>query len=112
MGLLKQALALTDQADLIILANIETIQDQKQPATSSAVAALIGGAPVGEIHKRMIRLKTLQALELDGIHPGSLALTELGVELLREEMPGWSPSGRETRRREAAMRRALNGLAH
>lgn len=97
MGLLTTVAARTDKADLLILANVETIRDQSQHATPSAVAALIGGAPELEIGRRMLNLHSLGCLERG---PGAWQLSELGAELLRQELLGWSPSNREDRRRE------------
>lgn len=99
MGLLRDAVAATDQADLILLSNVETICDQEQPATASAVASLIGGAPAGDVHKRMLRLVALHTLEINRSDNRAMQLTELGAELLRAELEGWSPSKREDRRR-------------
>lgn len=106
MGMIDHASANTDQADLVILNNVETIKDQMQPATASAVASLIGGAPVNEVYRRLVRLKALQILELDGTYAASFQLTELGVELMRREFHGWSPSEREDRRRAEKLARA------
>lgn len=103
MGLLNRAVAHTDAADLIILANVETIRDQEQPATPSAVAALIGGAPVDEIAKRMLLLAKLGCLELQATPPKTYSVSEMGAELLRVELEGWSPSTRENRRRESQL---------
>jgi hypothetical protein len=97
MGLLNVAAASTDKADLLILANVETIRDQQQPSSATAVAALIGGAPALEVYKRMERLRALGCLERSA---GGYQLPELGAELLRQELVGWSPSTREDRRRE------------
>jgi hypothetical protein len=103
MGLVDKAAATTDNADLIILANVETIRDQAQPATPSAVASLIGGAPVDEIAKRMLLLAKLGVLEMEEGPPKTYQLSEMGAELLRRELVGWSPSNREERRREASL---------
>jgi hypothetical protein len=100
MGLLANAAARTDQADLLLLANVETIRDQQQPATPSAVAALIGGAPVLDVYKRLERLMAYGCLERI---PTGYQLSEMGAELLRQELVGWSPSSREDRRREAEL---------
>lgn len=106
MSLLSNASDKTDQADLAILAIVETIRDQEQPATSSAVAALIGGAPQGDVSRRMKFLWSLGVL--DAIYSDSsnlnYQLTELGVEVMRIGMIGWSPSPREDRRRENELR--------
>jgi len=102
MGLLDHATSHTDNADLIILAHVETIRDQLQPATPSAVASLIGGAPVRDIRQR---LANLHHLDLIAIAPEAYSwqLTLLGAELLRRELIGWSPSIREERRRDAEL---------
>jgi hypothetical protein len=65
MGLLDVAIAHSDQADLVILNHVETLRDQIQPATPSAVASLIGGAPPVEIARRLDRLSYYGALELN-----------------------------------------------
>jgi hypothetical protein len=100
MGLLSVAAASTDKADLLLLANVETIRDQQQPSSASAVASLIGGAPVLDVYKRLERLRALGCLERS---QGGYQLPELGAELLRQELIGWSPSTREDRRREAEL---------
>lgn len=105
MGLLDHASMHTDKADLIILSHVETIRDQKQPATPSAVASLIGGAPVRDVSKRMQALWHLQLVELTTDNTDGVQLTELGAELLRRELIGWSPSIREERRRDWSMLR-------
>lgn len=107
MTLLAQVAKSTDQADLVILSHIETLRDQQEPATASAVASLIGGAPVGKIYERMTRLMGLQCLELENTEIRAMQLTELGVEVLRKELLGWSPSRREDQRRERMLLEAL-----
>jgi len=109
MKLIDRAAALTDQADLVIISNVETLRDQSQPVTATAVASLIGGAPVGEMDRRLRRLTTLGLLEVD---PGRTPLywvSAFGVELCRRELIGWSPSQREESRRDLALRRAVEG---
>jgi len=103
MSLLDKATANSDKADLIILSNVETIRDQGEPATASAVAALIGGAPVREIDRRLRKLVYYGCLEADPSNNPNYYVSELGAELLRRELVGWSPSKREDRRREAAL---------
>lgn len=98
MGLLDVAIANVDQADLVILNNVETIRDQIQPATPSAVASMIGGAPLGDIALRLEKLKYYGAV--DEMAPSCYQLTHLGVELMMRELVGWSPSMREQRRRD------------
>jgi hypothetical protein len=98
VGLLDVAIAHSDQADLVILNHVETLRDQIQPATPSAVASLIGGAPPVEIARRLDRLSYYGALELNADR--SYQLTHLGCELLMQELVGWSPSQREQRRRD------------
>jgi G3E family GTPase len=108
MGLLDHAAANTDQADLIILSHVETIRDQNQPATASAVASLIGGAPVPEIYNRQLKLVELGCLERFSSSYG-FRVTILGEELLRRDLIGWSPSIREARRRESTLASASAG---
>lgn len=103
MGLVDQAAARVDAADLIILANVETIRDQEQPATASAVASLIGGAPVMDVLKRLFKLEDLGAVDKT-LTSGSFQLTAMGEGLLRREMEGWSPSTREQQRRDDQLR--------
>src|SRR4051812_49352104 len=110
MSMLDRAAANTDQADLVILSHVETIRDQMQPATASAVASLIGGAPRAEIFKRLERLHRFGTVESAG-RPFPLGidgwqLTEMGAELLSRELIGWSPSEQEERRRWG---RLMNG---
>lgn len=97
MGQLSYAAGHTDQADLLLLANVETIRDQLQPATATAVASLIGGAPPRQVAYRLAHLTHLGALEFDC---GRYQLSEMGAELLRQELHGWTPSRREEERRE------------
>jgi hypothetical protein len=109
MSMLDRAAANTDQADLVILSHVETIRDQMQPATASAVASLIGGAPVREIGSRIVRLARMGLVEPSP--DVTWQLTEMGAELLRRELVGWSPSEREERRRwdelmEASLKRS------
>jgi hypothetical protein len=105
MNLLDKASSSTDQADLIILSHVETIRDQDQPATPSAVASLIGGAPAEVVAKRLGNLWGLQAVEMVPMNPREgFQLTELGAELLRRDLIGWSPSAREDARRTAKLR--------
>jgi hypothetical protein len=107
VALIDDAVSRTDQADLVILANVETIRDQKEPATASAVASLIGGAPVRQVSLRLYKLQHLGCLELTRTQD-SYRLTEMGAELLRRELVGWSPSIREENRRNSHLR-AISG---
>lgn len=109
MSLLGSASSNTDQADLAILAIVETIRDQEQPATASAVASLIGGAPVLMVLKRLWKMNDLGLVEMM-VEPGSFQLTELGCELMRRDMVGWTPSLREEARRQLELRVARDGL--
>jgi repressor of nif and glnA expression len=108
MTLIDRAAALTDEADLIILANVETIRDQNQPATASAIASLIGGSPVLAILKRIHKMENMGLVEPHSVY-GVYQLTEMGCELLRRELVGWSPSAREQARRDKKLRRAFGG---
>src|SRR3954468_15787452 len=84
VSILSNASANTDQADMAILAMVETIRDQEQPATASAVASLIGGAPEGEIRKRLSKLWYMGLVE-DTNDSRSFQLTEMGAELMRQD---------------------------
>jgi hypothetical protein len=107
MNSVDYASAHTDQADLVILSHVETIRDQEQPATPSAVASLIGGAPLKEISRRLERLWQMGVVEPARLQAfDTYQLTEMGSELLRRDLPGWSPSLREDERRAAWL---LNG---
>jgi hypothetical protein len=109
MGSVDYASAHTDQADLVILAHVETIRDQDQPATPSAVASLIGGAPLLEIARRLERLWQLGVVEPARLQAfDTYQLTEMGAELLRRDLVGWQPSEREDRRRWSWL---LNGTS-
>jgi G3E family GTPase len=109
MGLLDQAAKQTDQADLVILSHVETICDQHQPATASAVASLIGGAPVREISKRLVRLSLIGLVDLNQTAT-SWRLTQFGCEFLMRDLIGWSPSEREQRRRDQELLLAAAGF--
>jgi hypothetical protein len=104
MTLLDNASAQTDQADLIILSHVETIRDQLQPATPSAITTMIGGAPLREIARRLMRMHLMGLLEPCGGPDYCYQLTEMGAELLRRDLVGWSPSDREEERRWQALR--------
>jgi DNA-binding Lrp family transcriptional regulator len=106
MTMLDEAARRTDQADLVILAHLETIRDQEQPSTASAVAALIGGAPALAVLKRIHRLEDMGLIETAVVY-GCYRLTAFGAELLRRELVGWTPSEREERRRDEQVARAL-----
>jgi hypothetical protein len=109
MNSVDYASAHTDQADLVILAHVETIRDQDQPATPSAVASLIGGAPLNKIAQRMERLWQFGALEPARLQAfDTYQLTEMGAELLRRDLLGWSPSEREETRRWAELANVRN----
>ena len=113
MGLVDNASKNTDQADMAILMMIETVRDQKQPATASAVASLIGGAPVGDVGYRLRKMRHLGLVEefqASNLDLPTFWLTEMGVELLRRDVEGWSPSPREEQRRADQLRRANQGL--
>lgn len=109
MNSIDRALASTDQADLVILANVETIRDQEQPATPSAIASLIGGAPVRDVARRMGRLNAMGLLDR---LVTTYQLTEMGAELLRRGLEGWSPSAREEYRRATLLRSMTNGAPY
>lgn len=105
MTLIDRAAALTDEADLVIMANVETVRDQLQPATASAVASLIGGAPEMEVARRLQRLYILGVLDQVS-HSRTLAgyqLNDMGCELLMRELIEWSPSAREQGRRDVQL---------
>jgi hypothetical protein len=106
MTLLTDAIANTDDADLLILACVETVRDQEQPATASAVASLIGGARGSVVLKRIDKLEDL-GLVSTAIVYGCWQLTELGAELLRQELIEWTPSNREEARRASELRAKL-----
>jgi hypothetical protein len=109
MGLIDQRAAQVDSADLVILAHVETLRGQNLPATSSAIASLIGGATGGAISSRMARLAKLRLVEAN-LGPGvSWQLTQLGAEVMDREVIGWSPSKREQERRDAYLRSAIVG---
>ena len=112
MSLLDRASANTDQADLVILSHVETIRDQDQPATASAVASLIGGAPWQNIQSRLVRLHRMGLVEIErritATSP-SYQLTRFGSELLQRDLIGWSPSVREESRRDQELTRIING---
>jgi RIO-like serine/threonine protein kinase len=107
MNLLDQAAKFTDQADLVILSHVETIRDQQQPATASAVASLIGGAPRNEISKRLARLARLGLIDASLVGDCSWQLSTMGAEFLQRELIGWSPSNRENRRRDSELYAAV-----
>ena len=100
MTLIDEAARKCDQADLAILAIVETIRDQREPATASAVASLIGGAPVSKVSQRLARLNHYGIVDVTLVGGRSWQLTPLGAELMMREMIGWSPSQREMRRRD------------
>jgi aspartate 1-decarboxylase len=106
MGLLDQAARDVDQADLVILAHVETIRDQKKPATATSVATMIGGAPVRAVATRLLKLRSQQLTERSLDYYGSHQLTQMGCELLLRELVNWSPSMREQRRRDTTLSRA------
>jgi hypothetical protein len=108
MTMLDEAARNTDEADLVILANVEVICDQKQPATASAVASLIGGAPVAEVQKRLTRLTHYGVVQIELGNPHKFWLSLMGVELLQREIEGWSPSVREQRRRDEELTAVLS----
>jgi hypothetical protein len=103
MTMLDDAARKTDQADLVILSHVETLRDQREPVTAASPAALIGGAPVREMQRRMTRLAQLGLLEVEpGLTP-FYWLSAFGAELLRRELIGWTPSEREEQRRDREM---------
>lgn len=104
MGLIDRAIADTDIADLVILANVETKRDRMQEATPRAIAQMIGGAPERQITKRLDHLMFLGLVEELGAFRYRFQLTAMGAELLRREVEGWSPSRREEDRRENELR--------
>lgn len=113
MSLIDKAAAQLDAADLIILANVETLRDQQQPATASALASLIGGAGRRVISDRLAKLSRLKLIDpsMDGGMANlSWSLTPMGAELLFREMPGWTPSPTEQIRRDAQLRSAGAGV--
>lgn len=109
MGLLDEAAASTDQADLILLSHVETLREQYEPVTASTVASLIGGAPQQIILSRLHRLTQLGLLEPMPGRTTMFALSAMGAEFLCRELVGWSPSLREQRRRDAKLLSAVTG---
>jgi hypothetical protein len=106
MGLLDHAVANTDVADLVILANVETKRDRMQEATPRALASMIGGAPERKIAQRLTKMMFLGLIDEMGAWRYRFQLTEMGAELLRMELEGWSPSRREEERRNSELRNA------
>src|SRR4051812_23445460 len=98
MGLIDQRAAQVDAADLVILAHVETLRGQNLPATSSAVASLIGGARAEDITKRTFQLARLGLVEVEPLTYHGMQLTQLGAEVMDREVIGWSPSKREQER--------------
>lgn len=109
MSLIDKAASQLDQADLIILANVETLRHQQQPATASALASLIGGARGKDIRTRVSKMVSLGLLKGAPSAYWSYRLSPMGAELLSREMPGWTPSPTEQRRRDRQLRSAMAG---
>jgi RIO-like serine/threonine protein kinase len=107
MSLLDHRARQVDAADLVVMASVETVQDQMQPASASAVASLIGGAPEREVGLRLYRLHHLGLLDELNTTPNQYRVTLMGAELLARELVGWSPSALEQRRRD---RQALSAV--
>jgi hypothetical protein len=111
MALLDRRSKQTDQADLAVMAVVETVCDQRQPATASAVASLIGGAPVRSVALRLYRLWGLGLLDVYTSDPTRYRVTQMGAELLARDLVGWTPSPREQQRRDAQLLSATVGAA-
>jgi hypothetical protein len=109
MALIDQAAAQIDEADLIILALVESLRGRDLEANASKVHTSIGGAPYPEIRRRLIHLHMLGLLEsaVEGIY----MLSPMGAELLAWQIEGWIPVGTEQRRRDAQLASAITGAA-
>lgn len=105
MSLLDQAAARTDNADLVILALVESIRGRELKAIPSAVAKQIKGAPPAQVSLRMERLAHWGLLERP--EGTSYAVSLMGAELLQRG--GWTPDKREARRRDAVALSATTG---
>jgi hypothetical protein len=109
MALLDRRSKQTDQADLAVMAMVETVCDQKQPATASAVAALIGGATEHAVGLRLSKLFQLGLLDELDVVARRYRVRAMGAELLARDLVGWAPSPREQERRDAQLLSATVG---
>lgn len=110
MTLLDQAVRDTDDADLVILALVESLRGRGRIAEPTEVARQIAGAPRPQVVRRLERLAHIGLLEQ---LPGrGYAVSLMGAELLLREVGGWEPSPREmTRRDSLALSAAAGAIA-
>jgi hypothetical protein len=94
--------------DLVMMALIESLRSEGQPAHATAIASHIGGAPIIEVNKRLTELaeqvgvvdKVVYRDNITGREPQAYALNSLGAEVLVIEVPGWEPNPLEQARRD------------
>lgn len=107
MSTVSEASARCDARDLIVMALVEKLRHQGDPAHATAVASHIKGAPIVAVHGVMERLVEVGVLDRviwrdqeSGRMPRSFAVNSLGAEVMVECIEGWSPSQLEQYRRD------------
>lgn len=110
MTLLDERAGQVEAADLLIMAMVEAAVAANKFCIPESIHVLIGGLSVDEAARRLHRLAQLDLLEEQSNSPVSTYnVSPLGAELLDRELPGWSPSEREQRRRDSFLRSAAAG---
>lgn len=110
MTLLDQRAGQVEIADLVIMSMVEQVCGSGKPCIPQSIHVLIGGLSVDEAAKRLHRLAQLDLLEEQrNSQISTYNVSPLGAELLDRELPGWSPSEREQRRRDNYLRSAAAG---
>lgn len=111
-----------DQAAYTLAALVEVQRGGQFPSTPAELACLIGGsATASDVSRRMAVLERCGVIERVLDEHGELALTDmgnvigyqltnLGEQLLLEDIANWQPERSERARREAEMLRAAGGI--
>lgn len=102
MSLLEHARANLDQGDYVIIALVEVLRGGQLPAHPANVADEIGGGiqRLRDVRERMVKMARLGVLEriVDGVQ-----VTDLGEQIIIEDVGGLEPSLLERERREREM---------
>lgn len=109
MSSLSSARVKVVQADLVLLALVEIQRGGSLPSNAIELAALIGGSAtsrdVGRRLFEMVGLGLLQGARVGGLI--DYRLTNLGEQLLLEDIGGWEPEPSERARRERELLQAM-----
>jgi hypothetical protein len=109
MSKIREARAAMDVADYVVAAMVEskrTSEGVNGYANPVTIAALIGGATRDDIRLRLRKMKRLGVLEMSCVEP-TYQVTNLGCQLLLEDVGSFEPTKKEVERRDRELAEAV-----